>query len=374
MATRAYDVNEYITNDHGKEPVFVLEILSGLNQGETLKIGEEPVLIGGSPDCDIYLAEPNIDAPVLIIENKQNHLHLSFLDPHTGIPKKNEKKFAEDRFCLEGVWICISIAGQVQSTKMYQPAMTSSVPSSKASIEAETWNIGTFDVPNERENSAFWQHVSKWVWIKSGSIVMSSLCLCALTISIAQGVASENAELTSPQSISSPVTIRAEKQTEFLLADDALLKNASEIQQNSTRPDLTAANQQLDDKHVQTLNSILSGMAIERELPLTFKLEKSQGKLVLRGTLANEKRALLGRMLERFQREQGIGDIKIQVESARHALPFDIVQVTSGPYGNVVTDQGKRLFIGDQVEGYQLVAIQDHQLVFSGKSRITVAW
>ncbi|MDX1453133.1 MAG: hypothetical protein R3183_11300, partial [Oleiphilaceae bacterium] len=123
------------------------------------------------------------------------------------------------------------------------------------------------------------------------------------------------------------------------------------------------------------LQSIFKQMLIDRELPLTVTLQADQQTLVVEGVLAQNKQAILSRMLKRFQLEQ-VPDTQInnQVKAAKTSLPFEIVQVTSGPYGNVVTDSGERLFVGDQLGGFQLVAIQDRHLVFAGKSRITVAW
>jgi type III secretion protein D len=73
--------------------------------------------------------------------------------------------------------------------------------------------------------------------------------------------------------------------------------------------------------------------------------------------------------------EQGISQpIENRIREVETGIPFDIVQVTSGRYGNIVTDTGDRLFVGDQFLGYQLIAIQEHHVIFSGKSRVTIAW
>ena len=47
---------------------------------------------------------------------------------------------------------------------------------------------------------------------------------------------------------------------------------------------------------------------------------------------------------------------------------------TTGKYANIVTDGGKRMFVGDVVDGYKLVSVDKSKLVFTGKLRIEFAW
>ena len=55
-------------------------------------------------------------------------------------------------------------------------------------------------------------------------------------------------------------------------------------------------------------------------------------------------------------------------------LPFRIVQITTGSRANIVTDDGQRLFIGDEVDELRLVSITGNQIEFSGRENIKVSW
>jgi len=55
-------------------------------------------------------------------------------------------------------------------------------------------------------------------------------------------------------------------------------------------------------------------------------------------------------------------------------LPFKILQIVGGPNGHVVLDQGRRLFVGDEVEGLRLVLIDNTKVVFDGVQRFEVRW
>ena len=55
-------------------------------------------------------------------------------------------------------------------------------------------------------------------------------------------------------------------------------------------------------------------------------------------------------------------------------LPFSIVQISLARLPNVLTSDGRRLFLGDEVAGVRLVGISEHQVVFEGDRRIEVSW
>jgi type III secretion protein D len=55
-------------------------------------------------------------------------------------------------------------------------------------------------------------------------------------------------------------------------------------------------------------------------------------------------------------------------------LPFKIRQVISGRDASVVTQDGDRLYVGDEFRGVRLVAIKGSRLTFAGKRKIEVVW
>ena len=91
--------------------------------------------------------------------------------------------------------------------------------------------------------------------------------------------------------------------------------------------------------------------------------------------VSEEERSRLSRMLIKFDKKyitrHTIEDL---VTISNPQLPFDIVQVSNGLLAHVVTDNGDRLFVGDEVDGFRLVNIDEQRIVFDGKHRIEVMW
>jgi type III secretion protein D len=55
-------------------------------------------------------------------------------------------------------------------------------------------------------------------------------------------------------------------------------------------------------------------------------------------------------------------------------LPFKIRQVISGVNASIVTQDGERMYIGDELKGVRLVTIDSSILTFAGKRKIQVKW
>jgi len=230
--------------------------------------------------------------------------------------------------------------------------------------------------------------IPAWLWLRAGSLLVPSLMVCGLTVSVAQGIndpeqANDLSKLsTESDGYSSSVFAEAQQadgQHASTIADNLSLTQASPL--TLQRPQQLSQQQPRQDQSISLeeqlpfLKMVFKQMLVDRELPQTVELTYKNEQLIVQGTLSENKNDILERMINRFKSEQKLSDaIDNQVKSSVSSLPFDIVQVTSGRYGNIVTNNGNRLFVGDQLKGYQLIAIQDHQLVFTGKSRVTVSW
>ncbi|MFC3395503.1 FHA domain-containing protein [Brenneria rubrifaciens] len=123
------------------------------------------------------------------------------------------------------------------------------------------------------------------------------------------------------------------------------------------------------------LDNVLRTLLRERELGNVVKLASSYDRITLTGQLTSEAQKKLERMLLQFhQRYRTALSVDNRTQLKMEQLPFQIVQVTSGPRANVVTSDGRRLFIGDEIDSLRLVNIDDHQIEFSGKQQIKVKW
>lgn len=119
----------------------------------------------------------------------------------------------------------------------------------------------------------------------------------------------------------------------------------------------------------------LRRMLVDRELGTKVQVEVSDQRIVLNGTLLPSEQDLVGRMLTRFQQRFSTPlPIDNQISHQSPILPFEIAQITSGPMGSVVTSDGKRLFIGDELDGVRLVAVDSNKVLFKGEQDFEVIW
>ncbi|MBI0544123.1 EscD/YscD/HrpQ family type III secretion system inner membrane ring protein, partial [Dickeya dianthicola] len=123
------------------------------------------------------------------------------------------------------------------------------------------------------------------------------------------------------------------------------------------------------------LNSTLQTMLTDRELEQLVSASQENNRIVLSGALLPAQHTRLARMLAQFhQRYVTALQIENHTTVKNDQLPFQIVQVTSGPKANVVTSDGRRIFVGDEVDNLRLVSINDSQIEFRGKQQIKVNW
>ncbi len=119
----------------------------------------------------------------------------------------------------------------------------------------------------------------------------------------------------------------------------------------------------------------LRRMLVDRELGNKVHIEASDQHIVLNGSLSLDERELVNRMLTRFQQRFSTPlSIDNQISALSLSLPFEIVQITSGPMGSVVTGDGRRLFIGDELDGVRLVSIDSDKVLFQGDQDFEVIW
>ncbi|MCX3310410.1 type III secretion protein [Pantoea vagans] len=123
------------------------------------------------------------------------------------------------------------------------------------------------------------------------------------------------------------------------------------------------------------LQAPLQKMLRERDLARLVKLDIHNQRLRLTGRLSKPQMQIFNRMLERFNATY-TRDIPLdnQVRLLKVRLPFRIVQITTGSRANIVTDDGQRLFVGDETDNLRLVAITSDQIEFNGRDNIKVSW
>ena len=126
---------------------------------------------------------------------------------------------------------------------------------------------------------------------------------------------------------------------------------------------------------VEDLRAPLQIMLRERDLANSVKITRQGDRLLLSGALTRPQITVFNRMMTRFHARYGAAaPVNSAVRPLEKKLPFRIVQVATGARANIVTDEGDRLFIGDQIGDLRLVAITDDRIEFGGRDSITVKW
>ena len=99
-----------------------------------------------------------------------------------------------------------------------------------------------------------------------------------------------------------------------------------------------------------------------------------EGEALL-GSLQGEGMLVYERMLQRFEKDYETDFVlQDQVSSGAAGLPFVIVQIIAGPRGHLVMEDGRRLHVGDKLDGLRLVRIDNERILFDGVRRYEVAW
>lgn len=316
--------------------MFELRVLTGLHQGAALPLIGDQWLIGANDTLDLALHDPGVspfhcrleregDAWALNAEegkvvDSEGHAHaLTALQPNNP-------------FVLGGVWLAVCEAEQ--------PWPTLPAPVPEAS-------------PSEAEQAA--SETAGQAPVKARSSLFNRVTLMVVGALIGVvGSAWSLSYSTPPGAHSMPRSV----------ADETVQSAARPAKATDTRERLSA------DQTVLKLKGMLSDRLLNE-----VTLEETAQGLVLRGNLQDESRLVYNRMLERFNdRYHSAVTLVDEVSVGGSSLPFAIVQIMSGPQAHLVTAEGKRMYIGDELQGLRLTKIDDGRIEFEGDRHYEVNW
>jgi len=113
----------------------------------------------------------------------------------------------------------------------------------------------------------------------------------------------------------------------------------------------------------------------DRELNHAVRIEGDNQGLSLTGQITKTQSAILNRLMVSLSNDY---EIHVPLRNATTlkilALPFRIVQITAGKHANIVTESGRRMFIGDVEDGFTLSTITKNSVQFTGPENISVKW
>ncbi|MGI4847271.1 MAG: hypothetical protein ACRYGK_03915, partial [Janthinobacterium lividum] len=125
----------------------------------------------------------------------------------------------------------------------------------------------------------------------------------------------------------------------------------------------------------EALRQAFRARLAEVDLLKKFNLTLNDDAWEMQASLDEDDAARFKRILETFIASNHIKfPVAAKIGTAEALLPFKIQQVISGANASIVTDDGNRMYIGDEYQGMRLVAIAGNRLSFTGKRTMEVKW
>ena len=404
--------------------MYELRILSGLHRGATLPLDENSLVIGGSEDADVVLVDPGIEEKHATLALTEGGWLLSALD---GVLRSSDSNQPESLIALNGgdfarvgnVWLTVvdqgapwenpppepadqpvSAAadgaqdqqdhqdhqdqqdqqdqqeGQEQGMASYQAeaaeqaayqAQIEAMPHAGQSGEADAPDAGM--APAADAPAQFVQKPRAQVKRGSGKrrviygslgavTILSAAAAYALTSKPDTVLAKKAPELSAQIGTQSKSSGRAGDKT-IAAAFDVSNRNSPTVRPLPPEELRTAFRKRLSDA----------------DLLKRFDLTLLDEHWSMQAALDDDEAARFERILTAFVKAHNITfPVNAKIGNAESMLPFKIRQVISGVNASIVTQEGERLYIGDEFKGMRLVAIDSSVLTFAGKRKIQVKW
>lgn len=357
-----------------------LRVLSGLHRGARLPLDELVLLFGANEDADVVLVDPGIAAHHATLQCAHECWTLTADGGPVYGADRCEPQTLRDlekgsAFRLGETWLVISDASAdwqpIPPMPLAADAMTDDLEfdrdqHDKAGAAEFEENAGAESVPvairvpeapsNVGSPNVIRRYLRNWMFAPAGLVtLLTAFAAYAYSAKPSQphlvNPALPLAELVTPHD-------RNDRHTPAALANEVNVPNP----------------------HVQPLTPAAMRTAFRKRLKDAdllqhFDLDLNDGNWAMRAHLDDVEIARFERVLKTFMSEHKIRfPISAKVGSAEAMLPFKIQQVVTGSNAGIVTGTGERFYVGDEVAGVRLVAINENHLTFMGKRKIEVVW
>ncbi|MFC5474016.1 FHA domain-containing protein [Paraherbaspirillum soli] len=348
--------------------MYELRILNGLHRGATLPLDDHPLVIGSSETADVVLVDPGV---------AERHATLSRSDTGWILAADSGPLYSSDGeqaqkvldlvpgecVRLGHVWLVVAVEGEAwqavpldsglgrfDPTELEQPlALTTEAP---ASTEAASADDATTSMAEQAPRTAKRGGIRKMLYASIG--VLTVLCAAA-----AYAISSKPPAIPAPK--------KADIAKELGLKPAGADRFEREFGIGGTAGSAELTPEQLRKAFRRRLSSA--------DLLSRFDLTLGDHAWDMRADLDDDEAARFERVLAAFIKENHISfPVRARVVGAENMLPFTIRQVISGANASVVTEDGERLYVGDESHGMKVVSIQDNHLVFNGKRKVEVRW
>jgi type III secretion protein D len=356
---------------------YELRILSGLHRGAILPLGSEPLTIGCHEDADIVLADPDIQ-----------HIHATVTPSDSGwiftsndgdvYSSNSPQKFKEipvmsgEPVCIGSVWVGIFAEGDSWLAPPSQLPMSMPVsdyaidappPATEAAHPAIDAAVHEEAAPPVRPANP----LRRRKLMRVGAIPVLIGAIATAAAAYAFTTKPETVQDTKPH-------VQLEKERGGPAVTQAAPKPAG-IPEKNENTVANAAVEQPSSPSSEDLKKAFRRKLSEAELIKRFDMQLDDASWTMRADLDDEEAARFERILKTFVAENKISfPINAKVVTAEGMLPFKIKQVTSGANASIVTTDGDRLYVGDELNGVRLASISGNKLTFSGNRKIEIRW
>lgn len=366
--------------------MYELRILSGLHRGATLPLDERDLVLGASEDADVVLVDPGIEEKHATLSLTDSGWLLSAMDGGLRTADSNQPQtlidLAPGEFARVGdVWVTVvdqdarwenpppepvdeplAAVGLDEEASTDEPATAVSsedTPAGEEPVQPLSGNAAEEDKNDKKINTEWSRHGRRAFYVP----VTAAAVLCA---GAAYAIMSKPETALSSKKIAEHARLGVNAKLGGKPADKTVAAAFDAMNENG------AAERPLTpDELKKAFRKRLS----DADLLKRFDLTLQDQVWTMQAALDDDEAARFERILAAFVKQHNITfPINARVGSAESMLPFKIRQVISGANASVVTQDGNRLYIGDEYQGVRLVSIQSNRLVFAGKRKIEVKW
>lgn len=360
--------------------MYELRILSGLHRGATLPLHDETHTIGASDEADVVLVDPGIQERHATLSATETGWVLSTDGGPLFDAETNREQSLVDlqpgEFARVGdVWIAI-----LEQDAHWVDAPPVPVDESLMDEEDEATELAASAQEEMDVEDAASQAVgnapqaavpegrpaAKRPWLGTRialGVVATTAVLSAAYAMTSKSMPSDRPDMLDPTTALRQAVLEKDDKAERQMTHMAL--DAKDSGGAKRAPALTP----------DALRKAFRKRLADVELLQQFDMTLDDDAWHMKANLDEEDARRFNLVLRAFMSEHRIAfPVHAKIVNSEGMLPFKISQVISGVNPNIVTEDGRRLYIGEEYRGMRLVAIQDNHLSFVGKRKIEMTW
>ncbi|RJF96890.1 hypothetical protein D3870_21175 [Noviherbaspirillum cavernae] len=357
--------------------MYELRILSGLHRGATLPLDDRPHVLGASDDADVVLVDPGIESQHATLSLSETGWSLAELSGSILSADSNDPQSLIDlapgefaRVC--NVWLTVveqdapweNPPPEPVNGRLDEADAMDEIPLSELVSDAPLAAAGDGSVLEAVVDGPV-------VVTKSGKggrrVVYISLAVATVLSAAASYAITSRPEPTrEPAKLDARAHIGSAARQPHRPADKTVAAAFDAVNPDgSAQRPMTA----------EELRGAFRKRLAEADLLKRFDLTLQDRQWFMQAALDDDEAARFERILTGFIKAHNITfPVQAKVGSAEAMLPFKIRQVITGANASIVTQDGDRLYVGDEFMGVKLAAIQPSKLTFTGKRKIEVKW